>query len=74
MTDEDLQLTLAICYELHYRGFDGVDDAWEWDPELLSLLDVPAACLPRVGDSSEIYGETCGLDFLPDGIPVDTQE
>jgi heme oxygenase-like protein len=35
--DEDLQLALAICYELHYRGFDGVDDAWEWDPALLGL-------------------------------------
>src|SRR3712207_8773849 len=22
LTDEDLQLALAICYELHYRGFD----------------------------------------------------
>ena len=22
---EDLQITLFICYELHYRGFDGVD-------------------------------------------------
>src|SRR3954466_13307207 len=32
---EDLQLALYCCYELHYRGFDGVDDAWEWDPELL---------------------------------------
>jgi hypothetical protein len=37
LTDEDLQLSLAICYELHYRGFDGVDDAWEWHPELLRL-------------------------------------
>jgi hypothetical protein len=37
LTDEDLQLALAICYELHYRGFDGVDDDWEWDPELLRL-------------------------------------
>jgi hypothetical protein len=37
LTDDDLQLSLAICYELHYRGFDGVDDAWEWDPELLRL-------------------------------------
>ncbi|HEX2072757.1 MAG TPA: iron-containing redox enzyme family protein [Geodermatophilus sp.] len=35
--DEDLQLSLAVCYELHYRGFDGVDDAWEWDPALLGL-------------------------------------
>jgi hypothetical protein len=37
LTDEDLQLSLAICYELHYRGFDGVDDGWEWQPDLLRL-------------------------------------
>jgi heme oxygenase-like protein len=37
LTDDDLQLSLAICYELHYRGFDDVDDGWEWDPELLRL-------------------------------------
>ncbi|MFW3170797.1 iron-containing redox enzyme family protein [Geodermatophilus sp. CPCC 206100] len=37
LADEDLQLALAVCYELHYRGFDGVDDAWEWDPSLLTL-------------------------------------
>src|SRR3954447_18731058 len=37
LTDDDVQLSLAICYELHYRGFDDVDDAWEWDPELLRL-------------------------------------
>ncbi len=36
-TDDDLQLSLAICYELHYRGFDGVDDGWEWDPALLGV-------------------------------------
>jgi heme oxygenase-like protein len=37
LTDDDLQLSLAVCYELHYRGFDEVDDGWEWDPELLRL-------------------------------------
>ncbi|MEV1288550.1 iron-containing redox enzyme family protein [Micromonospora sp. NPDC049679] len=37
ITDEDLQLTLFVCYELHYRGFDGVDDGWEWQPSLLGL-------------------------------------
>ncbi len=36
-TSRDVQLALLICYELHYRGFDGVDDAWEWDPDLLRL-------------------------------------
>jgi hypothetical protein len=35
--DEDLQLALFVCYELAYRGWDGVDDAWEWDPGLLTL-------------------------------------
>jgi len=40
LTDDDLQLSLAICYELHYRGFDGVDDAWEWQPDLLRLRAV----------------------------------
>nr|WSX53453.1 iron-containing redox enzyme family protein [Streptomyces sp. NBC_00974] len=34
---EDLQLALYLLYELHYRGFDGVDDEREWDPELLRL-------------------------------------
>ncbi|ATW47076.1 iron-containing redox enzyme family protein [Streptomyces xantholiticus] len=34
---DDLQLALYLCYELHYRGFRGVDAAWEWDPGLLGL-------------------------------------
>ncbi|MBB2989209.1 hypothetical protein FHR72_000666 [Mycolicibacterium iranicum] len=33
----DLQLALYICYELHYRGFAGVDNAWEWNAGLLYL-------------------------------------
>src|SRR5437868_9818586 len=27
--DEDLQLALYLCYELHYGGIAGVDPAWE---------------------------------------------
>jgi hypothetical protein len=34
---EDLTIALHTLYELHYGGFDGVDPAWEWDPELLRL-------------------------------------
>lgn len=30
-----MQLALQICYELHYRGFAGVDPDWEWHPALL---------------------------------------
>jgi hypothetical protein len=37
LTDEDLQLALYAMYELHYRGFDGVDEGWEWEPSLLAL-------------------------------------
>ena len=32
---EDAALALYVMYELHYRGFDGVDDEWEWEPTLL---------------------------------------
>jgi hypothetical protein len=35
--DDDLHLALYACYELHYRGLDGVDERWEWDPGLLAL-------------------------------------
>jgi hypothetical protein len=37
LTDEDLQLALYVCYELHYRGLPGVDERWEWEPSLLRL-------------------------------------
>ncbi|MEH1100898.1 iron-containing redox enzyme family protein [Micromonospora sp. CPCC 205561] len=37
VTDEDLQLTLFCCYELHYRGWRSVDEEWEWQPSLLAL-------------------------------------
>ena len=37
LADEDLQLTLAVLYELHYRGFDEVSEDWEWDPDLLRV-------------------------------------
>ncbi len=35
--DEDVQLALFVSYELAYRGWDGVDDSWEWDLGLLRL-------------------------------------
>jgi hypothetical protein len=41
---DDLQLALHLSYELHYRSLPGVDDALEWDPDLLrarSLLERP---------------------------------
>jgi hypothetical protein len=35
--EEDLQLALYLCYELHYRGLPGVDERWEWEPSLIAL-------------------------------------
>jgi len=57
--DEDLQLALYLCYELHYRGLPGVDDGWEWDPALLALRrelerefeDALFDAVPRVRDA-----------------------
>jgi hypothetical protein len=37
LADDDLHLALYVLYELHYRGFDDVDERWEWDPALLAL-------------------------------------
>jgi hypothetical protein len=34
---EDAQLGLYVAYELHYRGFAGVDPEAEWDPAVLAL-------------------------------------
>jgi hypothetical protein len=41
LRDDDLQLALYACYELHYRGFDDVDEAWELNPSLVQFR----ACL-----------------------------
>jgi hypothetical protein len=40
LLDDDLQLALYLLYELHYRGFDGVDERWEWEPSLLAVRSV----------------------------------
>jgi hypothetical protein len=44
LSDEDLQLALYCCYELHYRGLPGVADEWEWEPTLLALRRDLEAC------------------------------
>ncbi|MGY1779297.1 iron-containing redox enzyme family protein [Geodermatophilus sp. SYSU D01036] len=64
--DDDLQLALALCYELHYRGLDGVDDTLEWDPGLIALR----ARLERRHQAAlrELTGPPS-----PTGEPVDRQ-
>jgi hypothetical protein len=61
LDDEDTQLALHVCYGLHYDGFVGVEEQWEWHPSLLALtarledrflaaLHVPA--YPRARESA----------------------
>jgi hypothetical protein len=40
LVDEDVQITLATLYELHYRGVQGVAERWEWDPDVLAVRGV----------------------------------
>jgi hypothetical protein len=72
--DEDLQLSLFICYELAYRSWDGVDDAWEWNLDLLRLraelerrfeADLPGV-VEEVG-ASEVPGALAGIVEVDDG-------
>lgn len=39
----------------------------DWDPELLAALDIPAAMLPAIRSSSEVYGTARGVLA---GVPV----
>ena len=41
--DDDLQLSLYLCYALHYRGIEGVPDEMEWSIPVLR-------CRERAGD------------------------
>jgi len=38
--DDDLQLALYLCFELHYRSFPRVDPEWEWHPSLIAVRNV----------------------------------
>lgn len=59
VADEDLQLALYLCYELHYRGLPGVDDDWEWDPALLAL---------RLQLERAFEAEVRALTVIPDHV------
>ena len=47
----------------------------DWDDTLLKALDIPHCILPRVTDSSEVYGTTdlCGVQIPVAGIAGDQQ-
>ena len=68
--DEDLQLALYCCYELHYRGLPGVDDAWEWDPALLAFR----GRLERVFEDALLAVAPRPASVDPDAIDVALRE
>ncbi|MFC6065367.1 iron-containing redox enzyme family protein [Streptomyces ochraceiscleroticus] len=74
---DDLQLALYVAYELHYRGFAGVDPALEWDPDLLRLravlerrfLDALRADATRHEDAAGALDELLVEPAGGDGVP-----
>ncbi len=64
LSDGDVQLSLALAYELHYRGLDGVAEEWEWDPGLLRW---------RADVESRVLGALREAVMLPvtPAVPVD---
>src|SRR3954469_6973468 len=61
LADDDLQLALYVCYELHYRGFAGGDPHWEWEPTL------PARRRDNGGTFLAALRETVSSE--PDDVP-----
>jgi hypothetical protein len=63
--DDDLALALYCLYELHYRGFAGVSDGWEWEPDLIA-----ARLRLEAGFESELREAVGGppLPALPDAL------
>ena len=61
---DDFQLSLYLLYELHYRSFQGVDEAWEWEPSLVAVR----AALERPFESAlrdALPDETDPVDDVP---------
>lgn len=50
----------TLLYNIHEK---------KWDEELLHILDIPAAILPKVGKSSEVFGYSAA-DLLQAEIPI----
>ncbi|MEE6257441.1 iron-containing redox enzyme family protein [Plantactinospora sonchi] len=65
LRDEDLQLLLFVCYELHYQGWHGVDDRWEWEPSLIAVRSAAEAGFERA--LRHLVGAPPRL--TPDGLP-----
>jgi hypothetical protein len=74
--DDDLQLSLFVCYEPAYRSWDGVDDSWEWNLDLLRLRagleERFAAALgsPEPADPQTVPAALSAIVAADDGPPL----
>ena len=63
---DDASLALYLLYELSYRGFDGVDEDWEWEPSLLAFRQhLERAFLTRV---KQLVGALPATADVRDGL------
>ena len=61
--DDDVQLALWMIYELHYRGFEGVPDDREWDPEATQSVELPA--VPQDRKSTRLNSSHLAVARMP---------
>jgi hypothetical protein len=60
-TDDDLQLALWCCYQLHHGGFHGIGEDLEWDPDTLRFR----------ADLEEAFERALREEHRADALPVD---
>jgi hypothetical protein len=65
--DDDFHLTLYCLYELHYRGFAGVDDRWEWEPSLMRVRQKLESCFEEALRAAA-PAEDCPPDRVPERL------
>ncbi len=63
--DDDFQLSLFICYELHYRGFADVSDEWEWHPALIAFRNQLASAF-----ETALEAKVQRIQVEPGDVPV----
>jgi hypothetical protein len=76
LAGEDGALALYCLYELHYRGFAGVDERWEWEPSLLRLrAELEDDLEARLRTLASRVGEPGPADHCPPHcVPTALQE
>ena len=63
LTGDDLNLALTICYELHYEGFEGVDDDAEWDPRVIAFRSSLERAFEEALAERVTFTDVEGADF-----------